>query len=115
VYPCEYGSREWIRGRRGRRPRFWKYTQHMSCHWLVNFNLKLATLVEPQARWRIVMSVKHSTVWDGEHTLFDFNFLASGIPAQECFDLALENGTVLPLGQFRPTYRLPHWREVPHL
>jgi hypothetical protein len=115
MYPCEYGSSEWRCERRGRPPRYWKYTQSGSCHWLVNFNLKLATLVEPQTPWRIVMSDKHSTVWDGERTLFEFNFLAFGIPAQECFDLAFEDGEVLPPGKFRRTYRLAHWTKVPNL
>jgi hypothetical protein len=75
-----------------------------ACHWLVNFNLKLAMLVEPEKPWRIVTSDKHSTVWDGAHTLFEFNFLAFGIPAQECIDLALQDGTILPLGQNRQTH-----------
>ncbi len=64
-YPSEYGEFEWMIERKGRPPRYWRYTQTGACHWLVNFNLKLATLVEPQQRWRIVTSAKHSTVWDG--------------------------------------------------
>jgi hypothetical protein len=32
-------------------------------------------------------SDEHSTVWDGKDALFDFNFLALGITATECFDL----------------------------
>ena len=70
----------------------------------MNFNLKLATLVEPQQRWRIVTSAKHSTVWDGAEMLFEFNFLAFGVPADECFKRAFEGGTVLPPGKFRRTY-----------
>jgi hypothetical protein len=109
MYPCAYGDSQWSHERRGRPPRYWKYVQYRACHWLVNFNLRLATLVEPDRPWRIVTSEKHSTVWDGDRTLFEFNFLAFGIPAQKCFDLAFENGEVLPPGKFRPTYRIPHW------
>jgi hypothetical protein len=108
-YPWEYGDRQWTDGHKGPAPRYWRYTQAGSCHWLVNFNLKLATLVEPQQHWRIVTSPEHSTVWDGAETLFEFNFLAFGIPAQECFDLAFEDGTVLPPGKFRRTYSVPHF------
>jgi hypothetical protein len=109
-YPWKYSScLEWMDGHKGRHPRYWRYTQFGSCHWLVNFNLKLATLVEPQQPWRIIMSPKHSTVWDGGETLFEFNFLAFGTPAQECFDLASEDGIVLPPGKFRRAYRLPHF------
>src|SRR6266446_7054398 len=103
-YPWEYGEFEWMIERKGRPPRYWRYTQTGACHWLVNFNLKLATLVEPQQRWRIVTSAKHSTVWDGAEMLFEFNFLAFGVPADECFKRAFEGGTVLPPGKFRRTY-----------
>jgi hypothetical protein len=108
-YPWDYGSRDWMLEHKGPAPRYWRYTQFASCHWLVNFNLKLATLVEPQQPWRIVTSVKHSTVWDGAETLFEFNFLAFGIAARECFDLAFQDGIVLPPGKFRRTYSVPHF------
>ena len=71
------------------------------CHWLVNFNLRLAMLTEPERLWRIITSGKHSSVWDGEHTLFDLNFLALGIPPDECFEMAYE--TELPVGRYRLT------------
>jgi hypothetical protein len=108
--PWEYGHfpEDWD-GHKGRIPRFWKYTQHSSCHWLVNFNLKLAMLVEAQRPWRIVRSVKHSTVWDGAETLFEFNHLAYGVPAQKCFDLARVDGVVMRPGKFRRTYSVPHY------
>jgi len=61
------------------------------------------------ARWRIVTSAKHSTVWDGAEMLFEFNFLAFGVPADECFKRAFEGGTVLPPGKFRRTYTTPHY------
>jgi hypothetical protein len=111
MYPCVYGFHDVAPSRRGRQPRYWRYTQFGSCHWLGNFNLRLATLAEPERPWRIIRSDKHSTVWDGEKMLFEFNFLALEVPAQECFDLAFQNGTVLAPGKFRRTYRLRHFSE----
>ena len=68
----------------------------------INFNLTLAQLAEPKKEWRIVTSLIHSTVWDGEHTLFDLNGLAlfkGGAP--ECFVLAAlaPGGRELALGE----------------
>jgi hypothetical protein len=37
-----------------------------------------------------IASDKHSTVWDGNDTLFDFNYLALGVPPDECFRLAYD-------------------------
>jgi hypothetical protein len=88
-YPCEFEN--WHITRRGRRPRFWKYVKCEACHWLVNFALELAQLVEPDRKWRIITSDKHSTVWDGDDTLFEFNFLALDIPPKQCFELAYEH------------------------
>jgi hypothetical protein len=92
-----------FRVRRGLPPPYCRYVMYGACHWLVNFNLELAMLVEPGKPWRIVTSDKHSTVWDGAHTLFDFDFLAFDVPPQECFDLALDNGEILPPGRYRKT------------
>ena len=49
-------------------------------------------LVEQNKQWRILQSNQHSTVWDGEEMLFDFNFLAFGVDPQRCFDLAHTDG-----------------------
>ena len=88
-YPADFESCDWSCGVRGRHPRYFQYVKHGACHWLVNFNLTLAQLVEPKKEWRIVTSLIHSSVWDGEHTLFDLNGLAlfNG-DAPECFVLA---------------------------
>jgi hypothetical protein len=89
-FPRDYESCDWWIHHRGSEPRFWRYVKHGACHWLVNFNLRLAQLAEPDRPWRIVTSQDHSTVWDGKETLFDFNFLALGIPADRCFEMANE-------------------------
>src|SRR5438270_729454 len=70
MYPCEFDHSPWLSGHRGTRPRYWLYVAYRACHWLVNFNLRLATLAEPDRRWRIITSPDHSTVWDGNWTLF---------------------------------------------
>lgn len=88
MYPRYFESCDWDMLRRGRRPEFWKYVKHAACHWLVNFNLELAKLVEPQRQWRILTSDKHSTVWDGKDTLFDFNFTALEVDPDEAFEMA---------------------------
>jgi hypothetical protein len=88
--PFEFENCDWWIEHRGRHPQFWKYVKHGASHWLVNFALELAQLVEPDRKWRIITD-KHSTVWDGEDTLFEFNFLAFGIPPKQCFELAYEH------------------------
>jgi hypothetical protein len=86
--PTEFESCDWWCEHQGKIPAYWNYVKHAACHWLVNFALTLAQLVEPHRPWRIITSPKHSTVWDGHELLFDFNFSAMGVPADECFELA---------------------------
>ncbi len=88
MFPSQFESCDWHLERKGRRPRFSSYCKHSACHWLVNFTLRLAMLVQPRRPWRIITSRKHSTVWDGGETIFEFNFNAFGITADECFRLA---------------------------
>jgi hypothetical protein len=64
-FPTEWESCDWQCEHKGKPPAFWQYTNHAACHWLVNFALTLAQLVEPQRPWRIITSREHSTVWDG--------------------------------------------------
>jgi hypothetical protein len=63
--------------------------------------------VEPARPWRIVTSQKHSTVWDGDRLLSDFNFQAMKLAPQTCFELA--NKRVLKPGKFIPVYMAAHW------
>jgi hypothetical protein len=88
MLPRYFETCDWDLFRRGRRPEFWNYVKHAACHWLVNFNLELAIRVEPEKEWRILASDKHSTVWDGKDTLFDFNFTALQVDPNEAFELA---------------------------
>jgi hypothetical protein len=80
----------WRQGKAGRRPQWWRYVSAGACHWLVNTALRMAALVEPARPWRVITSDEHSTVWDGRDMLFEFNFQAFGISADECFALATE-------------------------
>jgi hypothetical protein len=109
MYPDEFESCDWRLSHRGKQPRFWRYVKHAACHWLVNPALRLAMLVEPKRPWRIVTSDRHSTVWDGEHTLFDLQFLALGVDADECWQLASQNGTVKQVGKYIRAYMAEHY------
>jgi hypothetical protein len=86
--PHEFENCDWWHSHRGPMPRFWRYVKHGACHWLVNFNLRLATLASPRRPWTIVTSDRHSTVWDQGGTLFDMNFLALGVPPDKAWELA---------------------------
>jgi hypothetical protein len=68
-------------------------------------------LAEPTRPWRILSSHRHSTVWDGENTLFDINFLGLGVSATECFKLASLGGEELPPGRLRPTWMTADYLE----
>jgi hypothetical protein len=105
--PRDFESCDWGNGRRGRRPAFWQYTKHGACHWLANFNLRLAMLTKPKRLWRIVTSQLHSTVWDGDATLFEFNFLAFGISSDECFRMANERH--LAPGEYLKVFLADHY------
>lgn len=109
--PCQFESCGWYLDHRGRKPRYWRYVKHSACHWLVNFNLHLAMQAEPSRPWRILTSDEHSTVWDGDHTLFDFNFLAFGVDPDACFRLA--NEKELPVGRQLRVHLAGHFSEDP--
>lgn len=104
MMPHDFESCDWGCDRKGKKPEYWNYVKHAACHWLVNFNLRLAELVEPKIKWRIVTSQKHSTVWDGEDMLFDFNFTAMRVDPNEAF--ALANKRQLKIGKEKIVYLL---------
>ena len=106
-FPRDFETSLWDAEHRGSEPRYWAYVKHAACHWLVNFSLRLATLAVPKKPWRIITSDYHSTVWDGQDTLFDFNFLALGVAPEDCFALAL--GLEYPVGEFMKVYFAEHY------
>lgn len=105
--PRDFESSTWGFDWKGREPSYWRYVRTKACHWLVNFNLMLATLVEPKRKWRIITSDEHSTVWDGQTTLFDLNYQAFGITPAECFRAAYQE-EMLP-GVFLKIGYAPHY------
>jgi hypothetical protein len=42
-------------------------------------------LAEPRREWRVITSDEHSAVWDGKHTLLDFEFSEEGFSPETCF------------------------------
>ena len=108
MVPTDFESCDWQCGHRGRPPAFWDYTKHAACHWLVSFTLELAMASVPKRPWRIISSQAHSTVWDGEETLFDFNFFAMGVEPDECFRLAHKRE--LKPGKHLKVHFAEHWR-----
>ena len=109
MLPTQFESCDWQFEHRGKPPAFWSYTKHSACHWLTNFSLRLAQLVEPNRQWRIITSQKHSTVWDGGSFLFDFNFQAMGISPKECFELAYEKE--LKPDELLQVHMAQHWKK----
>jgi len=91
--PSDFDSCDWRyegmgRGRKGPQPAFWKYVCHAACHYLVDLGLYAATTVEPNRDWRVIGNEYHSTVWDGEDTLWDLNYTALGVDPDEAFAIA---------------------------
>jgi hypothetical protein len=101
--PFDFDCYDWYLSHRGRIPRFWDYTCSGACHWLANFNLLLAFYVSDRP-WRIIKGEKHSTVWDGKDTLFEMNWLAYGIPADETYKVARKRPSfIVPVGSIAVT------------
>jgi hypothetical protein len=69
-------------------------------------------LVEPEQPWRIITSEKHSTVWDGGDTLFEFNFQAFGIDPNECFETSFEKE--LKPGKYLRVYLAENVQNLSH-
>jgi hypothetical protein len=106
-YPSDFESWDWRLFHRGKQPRFWKYVKQAASYWLANFALRLAMLAVPKRHWRIISSDRHSTVWDGNKTLFDFNFQGLGIDPDECFAKAMDKE--YQPGKYMPTYLAEHY------
>jgi hypothetical protein len=107
-----------------RRPPWWRYVKDLACHYLINFNLRLAMLVEPQRSWRILTSQIHSTVWDGDKNIFDLNSTGGKLTADRTFKHArgelglmqswhdeLPPGEHMPLGIFFPSRDESEWAQ----
>jgi hypothetical protein len=104
MLPYAIDTTDWrvAQPRRGRAPQYWDYVCLKASYWFANSLLRLAELAEPRRPWRIRTGGGHSTVWDGEETLFDFYWLALDIPASESF--AMSSGRALKPGRQLRTY-----------
>lgn len=107
----EWESCDWRFEHKAPWPRYWKYVKHGACHWLVNFALKLAMLAEPKREWRIVTSDGHSAVWDGENTLFDLQYSALGVTAEDSWNI-LKTGVQLKPGEYLKVYLCPYYKTM---
>src|SRR5262245_15645942 len=47
-YPSDFDGNGWRWEHSGRHPGYWLYACSGACHWLANFTLRLAMLVEPK-------------------------------------------------------------------
>lgn len=107
--PTDYDSCDWRfngRGPYSRQPKFWDYAKHSACHWVADLALYVAMKSSPDTPWRILTSSKHTTVWNGcilDPILFDINFQALGITAEECIKLA-SSGKELRPGVYLKAY-----------
>ncbi len=106
--PERYDSCDWRWSgeRRGRMPAYWDYACYSACHWVVDLGLFVAQSYAKSEEWRIITSQKHSTVWNGDcqkPLLFDINFSALGVSAQDALTLAAK-GRELKVGRYLKGY-----------
>lgn len=105
--PADWDTSDWriMERRPGPMPRYWDYVCTGACHWLVNFSLMLAMRAEPDRPWRILSGYDHSTVWDGDKTLFELNWYAFRMPPKKCYKVASKrDGKALLPGQLAPVF-----------
>lgn len=82
-------------GKRGPQPAYFDYVRHGACHYMVDFYWHVANRALPEYDWIVVSSDTHSTVWAvGTDILFDPQFLALGIDADEAWEMASDEDTV---------------------
>jgi hypothetical protein len=91
-----------------------KLVKNLACFFLVNCNLRLATLVLPGRKWRIVLSRFHSTVYDGHDLLFDLTGLALYGDPDLAWEYAFGMGRQLPVGAYFPVKFAPPYERKPY-
>jgi len=105
-FPCDFEDYDWTSDFRGSHPEYFRYVKYGAAHWLVNFYLTLARLVEPERPWRIIRTVRHSSAWDGEAMMFDPYGLAlfeGGAPESFVRAVAGSNHEMLAPGELLKT------------
>lgn len=98
-FPADFDSCDW---RDGRLPAWHQYVCHGACHYIANTLLYVASTAYPNKAWRIITSSLHSTIWDGDKTLFDLNFVTLRIPVHECVEMAFmqSDSRALEVGEY---------------
>jgi hypothetical protein len=84
-----------------------RYVKMGAAHWTVNFSLMVAMRVAPEKPWCIIRTLNHSSVWDGENTVFDIYGMAFfELGAPESFIRAVRgtNSQELEPGELLKTY-----------
>lgn len=85
-YPYLYNMDCWICNGRKRRLKYFNWVLHRACHYMAPVNLEVIAEAFPNKEWRLVNSDFHSTVWDGERTVYDLNYKALGVPIADLRD-----------------------------
>ena len=102
-WPRDYETCDWDVNRFQEEHEYWKLIKHSACHWLVNTSLLLVQRACPERGWRICTAPLHSTIWDGNKTLFDLTFCALGLGAIDAFACATFDGNELAVGELLDT------------
>lgn len=103
--PSWYDGGDWNLCRREPFPDFWEFVCVRACHWVADLALYVAKTSRPKVPWRILHCQKHTTVWNGctvKPILFDLNWHAVGIPAQEAIKTASKGRELKPHQYFKP-------------
>ena len=75
-FPADFEDKERLSKYSGNVPEWFRYVKLGASHWTANFSLKVAMRVAPEKRWHITRTLSHSSVWDGENTVFDIYGMA---------------------------------------
>ena len=85
-YPGYFDSCDWRCDRRGRPPLYDNWICHSACHWIANINMAVVKKAFPNREWRVINSYFHSTVFDGDRTIYDTNLKGMNISIQMVID-----------------------------
>jgi hypothetical protein len=86
-----------------------RYVLDLACYWLCNANLRLATLVLPNMKWRILFSRQNHLVWNGHDTLFDLTSQALYGDPWVAWEFAFGFGRELAPGEYLPVKYAEHF------
>ena len=105
-FPADFEDRERLKYSGNVQEPF-RYVKMGAAHWTVNFSLMVAMRVAPEKPWRIIRTLNHSSVWDGENTVFDIYgiaFFERGAPESFVRAVRGTNTRELAPGELLKTY-----------